>query len=198
MFPLFETIKIVDGIPQHLEYHQKRIELSLKFCFKAEAAFDELSELIQPSHLFKGILKCKFSYNSEDFDIEYSQYTPKKIQSLKLVNDDSISYANKFTDRSCFDTLLENVAEDDIIIVKNGLVTDTSFSNLCFFDGYRWLTPSTLLLKGTARRRLLNQGLIFEKTIKAKQIFTYQKVMLINAMLDFDENNSLDISCIVK
>ena len=70
---------------------------------------------------------------------------------------------------------------EDIIIVKNGFVTDSSFSNLIFFDGKEWYTPSTPLLKGTTRARLLNEKKITERVIKIEDIKNYKSISLINA-----------------
>ena len=49
---------------------------------------------------------------------------------------------------------------DDVIIVRNGLITDSSYANLIFFDGREWITPKVPLLEGTCRARLLASGKI--------------------------------------
>ena len=76
---------------------------------------------------------------------------------------------------------------DDIIIIKNGLVTDAFAANLLFFDGKNWVTPTTPLLKGTQRQFLLDQEIIFETKIREEDICSYQKVGLINAMVSFED-----------
>jgi len=86
---------------------------------------------------------------------------------------------------------------DDIIIVKNGFVTDSFAANILFLDGVQWITPTTPLLNGTKRQFLLDQGIIAEKEIREEDIRTYQKVGLINAMIDFDEMPVIDIDSIV-
>ena len=50
--------------------------------------------------------------------------------------------------------------------VKNGRLTDTSYSNIALFDGNRWVTPAHPLLKGTMRQSLIDKGLLKEKGIK--------------------------------
>ena len=82
---------------------------------------------------------------------------------------------------------------DDIIIVKDGLITDASYANLIFWDGENWFTPNTPLLKGVQREKLLKDGLIQEKEIKPSDLASYQKVALINAMLDFKDKIELSI-----
>ena len=73
---------------------------------------------------------------------------------------------------------------EEIIIVKDGLVTDSSYSNLVFRQGNVWYTPSTYLLNGVKRQRLLQQEFIFEREIRPEDLDKYSKVSLINAMLD--------------
>ena len=76
---------------------------------------------------------------------------------------------------------------DEVIIVKDGYITDTSYTNLCFFDGTTWFTPDTPLLPGTMRQRLLDQGIIKEKSIPLSDLNKYQSISLINAMMDLGE-----------
>ena len=86
---------------------------------------------------------------------------------------------------------------DDIIIVKNGLVTDSFAANLLFFNGKDWVTPTTPLLKGTKRQLLLDRGIIIEKEIMEEDVFGFQKVGLINAMIDFEEMPIVSVEKIV-
>ncbi|HET6559925.1 MAG TPA: aminotransferase class IV, partial [Prolixibacteraceae bacterium] len=82
---------------------------------------------------------------------------------------------------------------DDIIIIKNGYVTDSFTANLLFFDGGRWFTPTTPLLKGTKRQWLLEKGFIVEKEIREENIPAYSKVGLVNAMIEMEEMPVVDI-----
>jgi 4-amino-4-deoxychorismate lyase len=95
-------------------------------------------------------------------------------------------FAKYLTDEGC-----------DIIIIKNGLVTDTSFSNICFYDGTRWLTPAKPLLKGTMRAYLLSKNLIIEKDISVEIIKSYKKLRFINAFNGFENPFELEISAIM-
>ena len=85
----------------------------------------------------------------------------------------------------------------EVIFLKNGKVTDSSYANIIFFDGKQWLTPSTFLLNGTCRQRLLNEGKITESPIHYTDIRDFQQIGFINAMLDMGEFN-LPISKLVK
>ena len=74
------------------------------------------------------------------------------------------------------------------------MITDSWASNLLFFDGKRWYTPDTPLLKGVQREYLLAAGQIFEKSIPLSEIAQYSKLRLINAMVDFERAPELDVT----
>ncbi|MDF1878747.1 aminotransferase class IV [Sulfurimonas sp. SAG-AH-194-C20] len=176
----FETIKILDGVVLHLEYHQERLNAALDSSDRYV-----LHAIVKP--LKKGLYKCRIAYDIEDIKIEYLKYTKRKVESLKLVYCDTIIYDKKYSNRDALNALFaKREMCDDILIIKKGLVTDTSIANIAFFDGVTWFTPKTPLLKGTCRARLLDKGQIVEKDIKVKDIKRYKKIALINAMIDFD------------
>lgn len=54
---------------------------------------------------------------------------------------------------------------DEIIIIKNGLVTGTSFTNIAIYKDGKWITPKHPLLLGTKRAALLEKGIIQEADI---------------------------------
>ena len=69
---------------------------------------------------------------------------------------------------------------------------------MAFYDGNTWVTPSSALLEGTTRKRLLESGKIVLKEIKVEEIKGFQKIALMNAMIDFDiiaQDNLEDIIC---
>lgn len=105
-----------------------------------------------------------------------------------MVADDTITYDYKSTDRSRLNALVAQKGNcDDIIIVKHGLLTDTSFTNLAIFDGKHWLTPRHPLLPGTKRAALLDKGMIQEADITLEDLRNANKVSLFNAMIEFGE-----------
>ena len=89
----------------------------------------------------------------------------------------------KYTDRSLINTLFaQRGACDEIIIIKNGKVTDCSIGNLIFRQGKKWYTPDTPLLLGTQREKLLQEGKIQECTIFQEDIVNFDEIKIINAM----------------
>jgi len=192
---LFETIRLQDGVLHNLEYHNSRLNHSRKELFDIEESID-LEKLIQiPSTCKQGLYKCKVIYgNKEVQKFEFQPYKPRTIKSLRLIEDNNISYSYKYTNRGSINRLLtKRERYDDILIIKEGYITDTSFSNILFFDGDQWLTPATPLLRGTMRSYLIENKFIAETAIKVSDLKLFQKARLINAMNPFDSKRDIKI-----
>ena len=74
----------------------------------------------------------------------------------------------------------------EIIIVKNGLITDTSIANIAILFQNEWITPKTPLLLGTTSQRLLKDGIIKPQDISIDMIQRATKIATLNAMVDFN------------
>ncbi|HAQ19435.1 MAG TPA: hypothetical protein DCR40_09425 [Prolixibacteraceae bacterium] len=185
---LVESLKLKDGFICNLEYHQNRLNRSMDELFPGKKHIDLSKEIIIPENFKKGPFKIRVLYTHTVENIEMESYLFRNIQSLKIVHHESIDYHLKYSDRQILQELFALRGDcDDIIIIKNGLVTDSFAANLLFFDGEKWITPETPLLKGTKRQFLLDHGIISEMGIREKDIRNFQKVGLVNAMIDFDE-----------
>ena len=187
MMRFIETIKIENGVAQNLDLHLKRASRTCFYHFGVRTVFpfDTIINEFRSSHN-EGIYKLRVVYTDriEHFTIE--QYQPKIVKSLKIVDGGNIDYSFKYEDRLALNKLLDQREDcDDIIIVKDGFVTETSYSNLVFSDGEQFFTPSGFLLNGTKRQQLLRDGKIIEKEIKMEDISRYSSVYMINSMLDF-------------
>jgi len=195
---LFETIRVHNGVPENLHYHQARLNQAMQHFFEGVSPIDLLHHIQVTAGCKQGIFKCRVTYGRQVISIDFEPYTPKVIETLRLVEDNSISYPYKFTDRNALNALREKRGEcDEILIVKNGFITDTSYSNIVFSNGLRWITPSKPLLHGTMRSYLLHQGLISEADIKPADLHHYTKVRLINAMLPLEMGNDIQTSKIL-
>ncbi|MBA4311506.1 MAG: hypothetical protein C0417_02640 [Chlorobiaceae bacterium] len=197
MCPLFETIKIENKILHNLEYHNERLNKSRKNIFGCTDIID-LNDLISiPEDLGNDVSKCRVVYSEEIEQIQFAHYAKRQIRTLKLVECDNLVYTYKYVDRRIFNDLMDSVKTDDILIIKNGMITDTSFANIVFYDGKKWITPSTPLLRGTKREKLLRNNIISEERISREDIAHYEKATLINAMMDLDEGPMIEISNII-
>jgi len=195
MYPLIETIKCSDGKLFNMEFHQARFEKSGVEYYGIQSNINLNEHIEIPEFAKTGLFRCRVTYSPQIEKIEFIPHHYREIKSLKLVEDNEIDYHFKYADRETLQQLFGNRGDcDDIIIVKNGCVTDSFAANLVFFDGVHWWTPDTPLLAGTQRKKLLTEGQIFECRITTSDISKYSKVGLINALNDFDEMPLIDIA----
>ncbi len=198
MSPLIETLRVENGRIFNLQYHNNRMNFSRSTLFRVRNSLDIQDYVDRPFCRSRGLLKCRITYTSEIRRIEYFPYSSGKIEILKLVYDDTVEYSHKYEDRSALLRLFEmRGACDDILIVKNGFITDASFANVALYDGNVWCTPARPLLRGTMREYLLDQGILTERNISPESLKSYEKISLINAMLDMG-NVVIDIENIRK
>jgi 4-amino-4-deoxychorismate lyase len=193
---LLETIKYKNGEFFNIELHQTRINQSGSYFYGNGFKIDLIREISKsnPPHK-KGIFKCRLIYDRLVQKTEFHAYFLPRIASLKIVHDDTINYGYKYANRDSINSLFEKKENcDDIIIVKNGMITDSSYANLILFDGKNWVTPSTPLLKGTKRELLLSKQVISERSISIDDLPQYSKIRLINAMIEFEDKIEVEIN----
>lgn len=179
-----ETMRVVDGRIANLQDHLNRMQRTIREVFGLSPDFNTLEKIDIP-HSAK---KCRIIYTEQIQSIEFGDYQPRCINSLKVVEANSdLDYHLKYSDRTEL-TKLQNLRGncDEVLIVKNGYITDTSFSNVVFTDGKLFVTPDTYLLPGTMRARLLNSGIMTETPIRTEDIALYTHIALINAMLPLE------------
>lgn len=205
----FESISFEKGKAPLLKYHYHRMtntiktELSLKNIGnkqrkEMESFLDTtmsfLTALTSPSS--KGYFKCRVTYNPYNVDNKFVKFIPYELSSIKtlqLVDGNNIIYDRKYSDRSQINRLFKKRGTaDDILIVRKGMITDSSYCNILFFDGKDWVTPIPLL-PGVQRTFLLDQKIIREIPIKEEDIFKYKSFKLINALRNFDRVEAIPI-----
>ncbi|MDD2797780.1 MAG: aminotransferase class IV [Bacteroidales bacterium] len=188
---LLETIRIVDGLPMNAAYHQRRAAESSLAVFGKEIHL-EFDNLLIPDEFREGVVKCRIIYDVHIHEITFEHYTPRKINSLKLVYDNQIDYSNKRLDRSDLNALVaQKGIADEILIVKNGLLSDISYGNVVVSINGVLYTPKNCLLKGTQRQQLLDEGKIVERDLTPADLQNCTSVTIINAMLGLEDNNTI-------
>jgi len=187
MCRLLETIRVSGGRLENLHLHAARAKAARKELLGLDDDIG-LTDIPVPENITGGIYKCRVTYKEKIEKVEFIPYIIKRPEKIRLVVDDDLEYRYKFADRSRFDALKAlHAGCDEIIIVKNGLLTDTTYSNIALIDGSRWLTPATPLLNGIRRQLLLQQGKITEALITPNDLQRFSKVSFINALLDLGE-----------
>jgi 4-amino-4-deoxychorismate lyase len=188
MSRFIETIRIAHGSASRVEYHQKRVQATSMNFFHREAGW-EISDLLQAEAVpANGMYKCRITYDRAPLRVEFEPYTIQDIRSLKIVHDDGIKYDFKSADRTKLSGLFaRREGRDDILIIKNGRVTDTSYGNIALSDSQgKWYTPAECLLKGTMRQYLLDNGVIIERAIQLADLKHYTAFKVINALREWD------------
>ncbi len=175
----FETIKIEDYNIFNLSYHEKRIAktIGLNIC---------LQEYIYPPS--SCLLRCKIVYDETGIlEVNYFPYKKRDIKTFRLIFDDEIEYSKKYLDRVSLETLYNQRQNcDDIIIIKNGIVTDTSIANIAVFLDNKWIISKDSLLEGTTKMKFLEENKLLEENITLEMLKEASKIALLNSMMGFD------------
>ena len=188
MCQFIQTMCVEQGRIINLDYHLERIKNTRKHFWNTEKTVptDQLSALAATQD---SRAKLRFTYDKENiYDLSCTPYNTRKIERLKLLENNDIEYRYKSVNRSVINLLkAETEPTEEIVIVKQNRLTDTSYTNIALFDGSQWITPSTPLLKGTRRAQLLDTGRLIECEVLATDLKSFQSISLINAMMDLKE-----------
>ncbi len=198
MSRFIESIQLKNGQLVNLALHEQRIQRTIESHYGIKGQID-LSRVIAIAKNYpKWLYKCRLVYTQKLEEFVIKPYQIRPINSLQIV-ESQLDYSLKKEDRSELNQLFSQRGDsDDIIIIKDGLVTDGSYTNLAFFDGQYWWTPATPLFRGIQRQVLLNNGTIREKSILATTILSYKKVKLFNALMDWENAQEVVIEQIVS
>ena len=119
-------------------------------------------------------------------------YCKRTIRALRpILLPEGFEYSYKYADRSFFDRMKAELADDEepLFVRPDGTITDTSYTNVLIETKAGYLTPTHPLLRGTQREGLLRAGLIAEaddltlSTLRSKA----KAILLINALLPLEE-----------
>ena len=179
MSPYFESIKIQHRQIHLLPYHTARLNRTRRDLFGLKDPIN--LDIKIPDHVDDGLWKCRVTYGSSIEQITFTSYQGRTINNFKLIASGSdMDYAHK-GDRTQLQAFYDQRGDaDDVIIVRNGYLTDSFWSNIILSKGDRWYTPATPLLKGTMRQYLLDQGLITERIIRDSNITEYALIIPIH------------------
>ena len=181
-----ETIRIEEGRACHLPYHNQRMNetrahLGLSDGLDLEAVIGDVS-------IYQQRTRCRIVYDTEIRSVEFFPYQIRSVKTLQLVEDNQVDYGCKYANRSALNRCFaQRGACDDVLIVQNSDVTDTTIANVAFWNGETWFTPSTPLLKGTMRASLLDSHQIQEAKIRVEDLSHFSRLRLFNAMISFGE-----------
>lgn len=198
MYRFIESIRYECGIMPLIALHQQRFEKTQAEVF-GKIMHEPLKDIIDRKaglhqNINTGKYKCRIVYDDQNISVEFIPYRPSKIDRLKIVAGDLIDYHFKYADRTCFKRLKSTLPDStEILIIKNDLITDTSFTNVALFDGTKWVTPAVPLLEGVQRAFLIKGKVIFPEEIRLNDLHYFKKIKLFNAMINWEEAPVLDV-----
>lgn len=186
MITFTEVVKLVNGQPLYWEQHRQRMRDTIRHFFQQDVELLPLEHYL-PAIVPSGLCKCRLIYNQRVEDVELLPYTLKQRKRVAVAVCDEVDYRYKYLDRTHFDQLLKQTQCDDVLIVKDGLLTDSCFANIVLARGETLVTPRLPLLRGTCRERYLQQGLLVECDIKPNDLPHFDTLYFINAMMELYE-----------
>ena len=188
MYRFIESIQLNKGEFCRLNLHQERVGRVFSDFFPDTEVF-QLTEILQQVEIpATGIHKCRIVFDNEVRQIDISPYTIRRISTLKTVETLMESMAYKTEDRRLLNKAFAQRGNcDDVLLIKKGLLTDTSYSNIALLKDNQWYTPAKPLIYGTNRAQLLIEKKITEIDIRPDEIPIFQSIRLFNAMTEFGE-----------
>jgi 4-amino-4-deoxychorismate lyase len=186
MYQFFESIKLLDGKLHLLDLHSARLNVTRNTFFENIKDIDLEKELMIPCEKKEGLYKVKVVYAQYLENVTIDNYIVKDHYKIKFLEKPEIKYDFKFLDRGILE-VDSNADFEDVIFLKNGELTDASYSNIALFDGNEWFTPLNCLFKGVKRKSLIARGVLSQKRIYKDDLSDYQKIAFINAMRDFEK-----------
>lgn len=203
-----ETIRYAEGRFHLLDLHNKRMAATMYEVYGiAGSQVPVLQDTLHRLHIDVpgGVFKYRIIYDTKIRKIEFEAYTPRIVRSLMTVNaPQNFDYRLKQADRTALTSLTEKKgACDEILIIKNGLITDTSYSNIVFKGSSGIYTPRNPLLNGVMRQHLLINKDIVEYNLTVNDILPgnslgITEAYLINAMMPPGSTNSIPVDQIVN
>ena len=189
----FETICVQNRRFINLAYHEARLNKTRTELFGCEDLWN-LSKLITvPDFVTDAPHKCRVTYGEGIDNIKWEPYNFRTITKIQRVYDDTIDYSYKYNERTALNNLYEKRGDaEEILIIKNGMVTDTLYCNVAFLRDGKWFTPDSPLLPGTQRAFLLDSGIIQEAVIFERDIQKYSHMKLFNAMVSWENGPLLE------
>ena len=188
MYRFLESIQLNDGKFKRLTYHQARMDYVLKKKLGNKTSISLEEFLSKSSFPTEGIFKCRLIYEYEVMSVEFQQYEMRNVETLQLVETDMESSFFKSENREKLNQAFSQRGNcDDVILVKDGFLTDTSYCNIALYDGQNWITPRNPLIYGANRAELLENKTIIEGDIRMEDLKNYKKIRLFNAMIEFGD-----------
>lgn len=189
---LVESIKILNGRVYNLPLHEERINASRGRLFGLIEPIGLRRYIEIPEGFRNGLVKCRVLYDQKIQEVSFQSYSLRRIQSIKVIEGHDIFYPDKLVDRKPLDDLYAQKGRcDEIIITRDGYLTDAYYYNIVCVKNNHYFTPKSPLLSGVMREFLIRKGKISPIDIHRDELMTFDQIHLINALTPLGK-------CVVK
>jgi 4-amino-4-deoxychorismate lyase len=193
-----ETICYEHGQLQLIDLHNSRCNQTRSHFFGAVSDLHLESFITVPVNLMDKTVKCRVAYGKAVVNIEFEPYRIKPIRSLQLIFDDTIDYAFKFANRSKLNQLYQLRGQaDDILIIKDGFITDTTYANIIFRKDGIWYSPQNPLLKGVRLESYIRENRVTPALLCPNDLSHFSEARIINAMISVENSPVIPIENII-
>lgn len=178
---LFETIRVLDGVAERVTLHRERAERS---CGRALPQLESAVAMALEALPRRGEFRLHLSYDADGVaSMTAVPYRLRRLRRLRAVEAE-VDYSLKSEDRRALESLRQRCDDaDEVLILRGGWVTDTTFSNVLLGEPGHWICPTHFLLRGTRRESLLRAGSVELRPLRAEDLHRFRFITLINAML---------------
>lgn len=196
MSRFLETIRCAGGVLENLPWHEARLNRTRRAFFGETEAWELAEKVVVPRGIEPHrVYRCRLVYGREVESVEFIPYEKRPLRALRLVPADGLDYAFKYADRAALEAFRAHLpADEDALLTRNGLLTDTVYGNVALSDGAMWYTPAQPLLEGTQRARLLAEGVLVRERLAADDLRYFQKIRVFNALLPWGEGPELPVA----
>lgn len=194
MCQFIETICSKNGVFERIELHNDRLNRTRNHFFGSRLPINLADHLSVPPDLIHSTVKCTVTYGEKIQHISYSRYQIRAVHSLKLIENNSIDYSFKSSNRELLEAMFLLKGDcDDILIVKNGFLTDSSYANLVLLRENQWYSMQNPLLLGTRLQSYLIEKLVTPTLVKPNDLDLFSEARIINAMISIDDSPIISI-----
>lgn len=205
MYRFLETMYYDGSGIRNLDLHLERIQSSLIYSSGGVLSGVGNSMLIQIKEILRSFQisgqaqRVRVLYDENGLDIEASPLMIQYPTTFRCVDvDHNFDYSYKFADRQVLnEAFLKRNGKEDVILIRDGWVTDTSKANLAFRKNDKWYTPYFPLLAGTTWKKLVSEQSLLPRPIHVDHIALFDVVRTFNALHAFEAAPEIPVDQII-
>lgn len=179
-----ESIRVFGGKAENLSYHQARVRDTFAHHFRNRKPVSLQQVIDDNPPPENGLFKLRIVYSET---VEVAEYLPYLTPHFKIFRcfsvPDDFEYQFKSANRQLFDEISQKAGADVLpVLIRKGVVTDSTITNLIFKKRDQWFTPTSLLLQGVQLQKVTEAFPLHRIKIRETEIETFDAIYPINAL----------------